>query len=329
MNNEVKYWGIHNTNEESKMLEENYIALGWKDMGDLSLITKDRESYYKQYEEVYKEHNKSRIANSAGQLFRFVNEAKTGDYIIFPSKFDRKVNIGKIESDYYYDSNEKEYPHKRKVMWLKKGIDRDYYSQGAKYELGSYLSFFNIKSFISEHEAALSGKKKHNTSAEEDIISVEAIVESTKDYILKELSKNYKGYTFEKVVSWLLNAMGYRTKNSSPGGDHGQDIIVYRDELPPRIVVQVKSHDGDVKEETVQSLKGAVNSGDYGLFITLTDFTKNAKNFLARQSQIKSINGSEFVDLLLKYYEDMPDEFKDVIKLRKAYIPILDDDKEE
>ena len=123
--------------------------------------------------------------------------------------------------------------------------------------------------------------------------------------------------------------MGYRTKNSSPGGDHGQDIIVYRDELPPRIVVQVKSHDGDVKEETVQSLKGALNSGDYGLFITLTDFTKNAKNFLARQSQIKSINGSEFVDLLLKYYEDMPDEFKDVIKLRKAYIPILDDDKEE
>lgn len=335
MNNKAnnRYWGLHtnNFNVEIKMLENNYIALGWKEMGDLNNITQNRESYYKHYSQIYPGSSSARTKNSAGQLFRFINDAKIGDCIVFPTKFDRKVNIGVIKSDYFFDVNEDEYPHKRKVEWIKTGIDRNYYSQGAKYEFGSYLSFFNIKNFVSEHESVLKGKSNYKNVDDDinDSISIDAIEDNTKDFILKQLSKNYKGYEFENVVSWLLNAIGYKTKNSNKGGDHGRDIIVYRDELPPRIIVQVKSHDGDVKEETVQSLKGALNSEDYGLFITLSDFTKNAKEFLAKQSQIKSINGNEFVDLLLKYYEYMPDEFKNVIKLKKVYMPILEDEKEE
>lgn len=50
------------------------------------------------------------------------------------------------------------------------------------------------------------------------------------------------------------------------GGDSGIDITAYKDELPPRILVQVKSQDGDIKETTIQSLKGAMREGDYGLF---------------------------------------------------------------
>ncbi len=325
------YWGFHNTNEEFKMLDEDYIALGWKDMGDLSILPNSREAYYKQYEKIYYQAKKANIATSAGQLYRFVNEAKIGDYVVFPSKFNRKVNIGIIASDYYYDPNAIEFPNKRKVKWIKKGIDRENYSQAAKYEFGSFLTFFKIKNFVNEHEAILAGRTIKNSLAEEDsidIISIDEIEESTKDYVLKELSRNYKGYDFEKVVAWLLNAMGYKTKNSPHGGDHGRDIIVFRDELPPRIIVQVKSQDGDVTESTVQSLKGALNSEDYGLFVTLSDFTKNANAFLTHQSQIKSINGSEFVDLLLKYYEEMPDEFKNTIKLKKTYIPLLDDEEE-
>ena len=123
--------------------------------------------------------------------------------------------------------------------------------------------------------------------------------------------------------------MGYKTKNSARGGDRGKDIIVYRDELPPRIVVQVKSQDSEITETVVQSLKGALNDGDYGLFVTLSDFTKNAKDYITNQSRIKSINGSEFVDLLLKYYDGMPDEFKETIKLKKVYVPVLADENED
>ena len=44
---------------------------------------------------------------------------------------------------------------------------------------------------------------------------------------------------------------GYRTILSPHGGDSGIDITAYKDELPPRIVVQVKSQDGDIKETTM------------------------------------------------------------------------------
>ena len=327
---DVTIWGFHNSRDEIRMLDEGYIGIGWKNMGDMTNVPKTRDAYYNRYNEVFPGNKKMSVSNSAGQIFRFVNEARIGDYVVFPSKFDRKVNIGIIESGYYYDSSENEYPHQRKVNWILKEVDRNKYSQAARYEFGSFLSFFKIKKYVSEHEAIIAGKTfVFSHEFEDDSISIDAIEESTKDYILKELSRNYKGYDFEEVVSALLNAMGYKTKNSAKGGDRGKDIIVYRDELPPRILVQVKSQDSEIKEEVVQSLKGALNDGDYGLFVTLSDFGKNAKDYLANQSRIKSINGSEFVDLLLKYYDDMPEDFKETIKLKKVFMPVLTDDKED
>lgn len=78
--------------------------------------------------------------------------------------------------------------------------------------------------------------------------TADEIIEATRDFILKELSKNLKGYDLEPFVANLLQAMGYRTILSPHGGDSGIDITAYKDELPPRIVVQVKSQDGDIKE---------------------------------------------------------------------------------
>lgn len=133
----------------------------------------------------------------------------------------------------------------------------------------------------------------------------------------------------EGVVADLLNAMEYRTKVSPHGGDNGRDIIAYKDELPPRIIVQVKSQDGNVTESTVQSLKGTMDEGDYGLFVTLSDYAKNAKTYLEKHPIIKSINGSELVDLILKYYDGMSEKFKDIIKLKKVFIPVVDVEEQE
>ena len=77
----------------------------------------------------------------------------------------------------------------------------------------------------------------------------------TNDFVLKELRRNLKGYALEEFVANLVQAMGYRTKVSSQGGDSGIDIIAYKDELPPRIAVQVKSQDDDIKETVIISVK--------------------------------------------------------------------------
>jgi restriction system protein len=124
-------------------------------------------------------------------------------------------------------------------------------------------------------------------------------------------------------VADLLMAMGYRDICVGPhGGDSGIDITAYKDELPPRILVQVKSQDGDIKETTIQSLKGAMREGDYGLFVTLSNYTKNAQKYLASVPIIRGINGTELVDLILKYYDQLSDKYKKMIPLKMVYIPM-------
>ena len=152
--------------------------------------------------------------------------------------------------------------------------------------------------------------------------TADEIIEATRDFILKELSKNLKGYDLEPFVANLLQAMGYRTILSPHGGDSGIDISAYKDELPPRIVVQVKSHDGDIKETTIQSLKGAMREGDYGLFVTLSNYTKNAQKYLDSTPIIRGINGTELVDLVLKYYDQLSIKYRKMIPLKMVYIPV-------
>ena len=133
---------------------------------------------------------------------------------------------------------------------------------------------------------------KNSAPEDDDSIgaTAEDIVESTRDFILKELSKNLKGYELENFIANLLDATGYRTTVSPHGGDSGIDITAYKDELPPRILVQVKSGDGDIRETTIQSLKGALREGDYGLFVTLANYTKNARKYLDSTPIIRGFN---------------------------------------
>ena len=167
-------------------------------------------------------------------------------------------------------------------------------------------------------------KKNYSSDSEDDSVgaTAEDIIENTADFILKELSRKLKGYDLENFVADLLRAMGYRTKVSPQGGDSGIDITAYKDELPPRILVQVKNQNGDINETTIQSLKGAMREGDYGLFVTLSNYTKNAQKYLESTPIIRGINGTELVDLILKYYEDLSEKYRKMIPLKKVYIPV-------
>lgn len=329
-NNEKKIWGIH-TKDDNMFLQKNIIAIGWKEMGDLSLIQADREAFKDKYTKVYPDAKKGNIANGAGMLYRFAYEVEIGDYVVFPSKFDRQINIGVIEGGYEYNPSSIEYVQQHKVKWLKH-LPRTFFSQGALYEVGSAMSFFSVKNYADEYLAVLDKgfKKSAITAGIEDDESVGAtadeIVEATKDFILKELSKNFKGYDLEEFVADLLSAMGYRTTVSAHGGDRGIDITAYKDELPPRILVQVKSQDSDIKETAIQSLKGAMREGDYGLFVTLSSYTKNAQNYLKNTPIIRGINGTELVELILKYYEDLNEKYRKMIPLKMVYIPVAKDD---
>lgn len=127
------------------------------------------------------------------------------------------------------------------------------------------MSLFTVKNYADEFLSALDKGFKSLPEEDESVgATAEEIIENTKDFILKEISRQLKGYDLEEFVADLLQAIGYRTTVSPHGGDSGIDITAYKDELPPRILVQVKSQDGDIKETTIQSLKGAMREAIMG-----------------------------------------------------------------
>lgn len=325
---EKRVWGIH-TQDDSLFLKQGKMAIGWREMGDLSQIKPDRDSFKQKYMQVFPDTKKGAIPVVSGMLYRFCNEVQIGDYVVYPSKSDRMINIGEVTGNYEYDASQKEYGHVRTVKWLKH-LSRTSFTQGALYELGAAMTFFWVQDYADEFLSALDKgfNPVSNSSSDDDTVGATAydIIESTKDFVLKELSRNLKGYALEEFVANLLQAMGYRTKVSSQGGDSGIDIIAYKDELPPRIAVQVKSQDGDIRETVIQSLKGAMMPGDYGLFVTLSNYTKNAQKFLDANPIIRGINGTELVDLILKYYEDLDEKYQRMIPLKMVYIPVQKED---
>lgn len=317
-----KLWGIH-TQDEDLFLKQKKIAIGWNEMGDLSLIANSRDGFKSEYAKKYPNDKKMAIPLGAGMLYRFCHEMEIGDYVVYPSKSDRMINIGEVTGNYVYDNTQQHYTQTRAVKWLKH-IPRTAFTQGALYEVGSAMTLFMVKNYADEYLAALDNSFKPTTDDEDETIGATAdeIIESTKDFILKELSRILKGYDLEEFVANLLQAMGYRATISPHGGDNGIDITAYKDELPPRILVQVKSQDNAIKETTIQSLKGAMREGDYGLFVTLSDYTKNAKKYLNATPIIRGINGAELVDLVLKHYDLMDDKYKKLVPLKMVYIPV-------
>lgn len=322
MTEDVRMWGIH-TKDDSLFLNGNVIAIGWREMGDLSALEPTRDAFRDKYVEIYPDAKKGGIGTGAGMLYRFLYEIQVGDYIVFPSKIDRMINIGKVEGEYQFVPEAVEYVQQRSVRWMKH-LPRTAFSQGALYEIGAAMSLFAVKNYPDEFLHALEkGFKKAPQEIDDSVgATAEDIIESTKDFILKEISRQLKGYDLEIFVADLLRAMGYRTTVSPRGGDSGIDITAYKDELPPRILVQIKSQDGDIKEATIQSLKGAMREGDYGLFITLSNYTKNAKKYLDNTPIIRGINGTELVELVLKYYDSLSEQYRKMIPLKKVFIPV-------
>ncbi len=327
---EINLWGIHagkTGDADSLFLKKNCVAVGWVKMGDLSALKPDRDAFKSKVAEIYPEKKPGAIPNNAGQLFRFVHEMKPGDLVVYPSKRDRQIHLGRVEGGYKFDpATEPGYPHLRAVKWLR-AVPRTQFSQGALYEIGSAMSLFLVKSYADEFRAAMEGKAAVVTPVAQDE-SVAAVAgdieETTRDFVLKQLMQKLKGHPFADFVAHLLNTMGYRTRVSPEGPDGGIDIVAHKDELgfeSPIIKVQVKSSDGSVGDPAVSALYGKVGTSEFGLLVTLGSFTTQAKNFAKSKSNLRLIDGDELVQLVFQHYDQFNSLYKGLLPLRRVYVP--------
>ncbi|MBS3973939.1 MAG: restriction endonuclease [Actinobacteria bacterium] len=334
---DVTVWGIHAgkyADGDPQFKKEQVVGIGWAEVGDLSRYPADREAYKKAILDAYPTVKAGAVPVYAGVLYRFVHEVKEGDLFIYPSKVDREVHIGRVTGSYEFRPEmAKKYPNTaadpyasvRPVKWLK-SFPRTYFSQGALYEIGSAVTLFQVKNYADEFISALQGAGPVVPPDEDPTVALVAdeIEQTTRDFILKTLATEFKGHPFAGFVSHLLRTMGYRTRVAPPGPDGGVDIRASRDPLgfePPILKVQVKSGEGKVGLPEVSALYGNVENSEFGLLVSLGEYTKQARDFAHNRSNLRLVDGSELVDLVLEHYESFDAKYKGALPLRSVYVP--------
>src|SRR5512133_1938223 len=100
---EAVMWGIHagkTGDADTIFLKKNVVAIGWNEMGDLSKLKPERDAVKEAVAAAYPNAKPGAIPNYTGQLYRFVHEMKKGDLVVYPSKHDRMLHIGRVKGAY-------------------------------------------------------------------------------------------------------------------------------------------------------------------------------------------------------------------------------------
>lgn len=144
-------FGMHIKEKNDALSEDNpHVCIGWSNLGDLSDID-SKEQLSELYEANYDKNNRGR-GQDVGQIWRFIHDMKVGDYVIFAE--NSVFHIGRIESDYCYDTTEREsqdsdYKSNRKVKWLKKNISRSVLSTNLHNSLKTAMSIWTLNDYKS------------------------------------------------------------------------------------------------------------------------------------------------------------------------------------
>ncbi len=332
----MNVWGIHmGVHVGSNPIEKGYIGIGWHQLGDLSLVGNSRDAFKMALADKIDYEKKGAIPVHAGVLYRFVEEMAQGDIVIYPSKSDRLVNIGRIVGDYeYVESDQHGYPNHRRIKWLD-SFPRTDFRQVALNEIGSAMTMFMVnrnrdeflsKVGLSDFEVDLADTEDDNDD-ETITESVAQLAElSTQDFIIKRLHSRLEPYEFEHFVAHLLECMGYKTRVSSQSGDGGVDIIAHNDELgfePPIVKVQCKRSTGSNGEPEASQLLGTLGEGEFGLFVNLGSYSRPARLLERNKTKLRLIDGDELADLIMEHYPKMSPKYRTLLPLKQIHVPDL------
>jgi restriction system protein len=320
-------WGIHMEWDNGKTdPEKKEIAIGWYEMGDLSVIPPTRDAFKAAYVRTYPNKKPGAVPVEAGVLYRFVKEMAVGDVVVYPSKFDKTVNIGLVAGDYtFLPTKDAHYPQRRRVEW-RVHVPRPQFSQPALNEIGSAITLFRVSTNAEEFLATLEGKPfdaadVDAATAAEIAVQVE---ENVEDFIIKQLKNALTPDQFEFFVAELLRCMGYFARVTPYKGDGGVDIIAHKDELGfegPVIKVQCKQTLSSIGGPQVQQLLGAIQNGENALFITLGEYSSDAIRIERGKSNLRLIGRTDLIKMVFNNYEKFDPRFKAMLPLKHSYTP--------
>lgn len=151
-----------------------------------------------------------------------------------------------------------------------------------------------------------------STATPEEMIdeAVDTLREELREQLLEQLSQ-INPYRFERVVLDLLFAMGYggsraeAAQVTKKSGDEGIDGVINEDRLGLDVIyVQAKRWKNTVGRVEIQNFVGALagKQAHKGIFITTSDFNKNATEFAqAVPQKVILIDGQRLAALMIEH----------------------------
>jgi len=150
--------------------------------------------------------------------------------------------------------------------------------------------------------------------------------------VRKTLVEELKGCSFIEFIAHVLEKLGYHVLLPQTGQDQEIDIVAQKVELgfeSPIIKVRTKSGDSKIDLSEVSQLFRNIGEKESGLFVTLGDYTEEALQFAALKTNLRLMKGSELINLIMSYYEELESRYKEILPLRKVYFPDALADQED
>jgi restriction system protein len=221
--------------------EQGYIGVDWginSDLADLLSGTIDTfdEGYLAFYHQANPDSNKIAAGLARSATFNVTKNLLIGDIVLCPNG-NGLYYVGEVISDYYF-SDAKNLPHRRKIKWYNKGIERSDMSTALKNSAGSVGTLSNLTKYADELESLLEGKAPsaltHSDETVEDP-SVFALEKHLEDFLVAnwqytELGKEYDIYSQD----------GEMVGQQFPSDTGPMDILAVSKDKSTLLVVELK-----------------------------------------------------------------------------------------
>ena len=304
-------------------VDGGFAGIGWIPDQDLSQIT-SRDALYPIYKQAHpKDKSNVVIGQQVGQIARFLLEIKAGDYVITPSADTEWLHYGKVADDpsYHFFTGDDgcPYRHRRRVVWSKNRLNRNDLSVPFQNTIRSSLTVYAISQQEEFFEAIGRNDLISKTEAVEAYDSQRVVLEQILELDDKE---------FEILITHLLTALGFEgSEHTGKTGDGGVDAtgeLNVANLAKVKVYVQAKRYKLEAKigANAVKQLRQSIPFNGQGAFITTAGFQKAASEVALESGfpRIGLINGRQLVDLLVEHWEDIPQEFRDRLGLKRGLV---------
>lgn len=148
----------------------------------------------------------------------------------------------------------------------------------------------------------------------------------------EELRKEFysvfeNGYDFEIFLKEFLKDLGFKDiKVTQESRDGGIDLICYKDIIEgintaesEKFIVQAKKYDKNISPEKIRALNDARNIGIRKLFITTSDFSRQARAESKEMPDMCLISGKDIIDFYIQNKSDKIFDWEPKLSREKLY----------